>query len=182
MAQFNFDTNAVEKRESNYELLPAGWYTAQVTESEIVNLNSGNGQALKLTFEVLSDGYRNRKLWARLNVRHNNPTAEKIAQQQLRELCDSIGVVRMQDTVELHNKPVQVKVKIRKDDTGQYEDQNEITGFKPAGAGQGAPMAAMPGGTFPVPQRAAAPAANAPVVNTAPAAPAGGTPPWAKRA
>ena len=176
MAQFSFDTNTVEKRENNYELLPAGWHTAQVTESEIVNLNSGNGQALKLTFEVLSDGYRNRKLWARLNVRHNNPKTEQIAQQQLRELCDSIGVVRMQDTVELHNKPVQVKVKIRKDDTGQYEDQNEITGFKPAG-GAAAPVGARPM------QPGAAPsasAANAPVAP--PAAPAGGTPPWQKRA
>jgi len=127
-------------------------------------------------FEVLSDGYRNRKLWARLNVRHNNPKAEQIAQQQLRELCDSIGVVRMQDTVELHNKPVQVKVKIRKDDTGQYEDQNEVTGFKPAG-GAAAPVGARPM------QPGAAPsasAANAPVAP--PAAPAGGTPPWQKRA
>ena len=176
MAQFNFDTNSVEKRESNYELLPAGWYTAQVTESEIVNLNSGNGQAIKLTFEVLSDGHRNRKVWARLNVRHTNPKAETIAQQQLRELCDSIGIVRMQDTVELHNKPVQIRVKIRKDDTGQYEDQNEIAGFKPAG-GAAAPVGARPM------QPGAAPsasAANAPVAP--PAAPAGGTPPWQKRA
>ena len=175
MAQFNFDTNSVEKRESNYELLPAGWYTAQVTESEIVNLNSGNGQAIKLTFEVLSDGYRNRKVWARLNVRHTNPKAETIAQQQLRELCDSIGIVRMQDTVELHNKPVQIKVKVRKSDDPQYEDQNGVNGFKPAGAGQ-----PQVGG---IPQRAAAPA-NAPVAPTAaaPAAAGGSAPPWAKKA
>jgi hypothetical protein len=176
MAQFNFDTNSVEKRENSYELLPAGWYTAQVTESEIVKLNSGNGSALKLTIEVLQDGYRGRKVWARLNVQHSNPKAEQIAQQQLRELCDSIGVVRMQDTVELHNKPVSVKVKIRKDDTGNYEDQNEVVGFKPAGAGNSA-MQVTPGGTFPVPQRAAAPAAAAPVA-TAGAA----SPPWAKKA
>ena len=175
MAQFSFDTNSVEKRENNYELLPAGWYTAQVTESEIVPLKSGLGQALKLTFEVLSEGYRNRKVWARLNVQHRgSPQAEQIAQQQLRELCDSIGVVRMQDTVELHNKPVQIRVKIRKDDTGQYEDQNEIAGFKPAGGGQ--PQAGA------IPPRAAAPA-NAPVAQAAaPAAAGGSTPPWAKKA
>lgn len=177
MAQFQFDTNNAPKRENSYELLPAGWYTAQVTESEIVPLKSGMGQALKLTFEVLSEGYRNRKVWARLNVQHRgSPQAEQIAQQQLRELCESIGVVRMQDTVELHNKPVQIKVKIRKDDSGQYEDQNEVTGFKPAGAGQ--PIA---GG---IPQRASVPPANAPVAGpaAAPAAAAGSTPPWAKRA
>lgn len=173
MAQFNFDTNTVEKRENNYELLPAGWYTAQVTDSEIVNLNSGNGQAIKLTFEVLSDGYRNRKVWARLNVRHTNPKAETIAQQQLRELCDSIGVVRMQDTVELHNKPVQIRVKVRTDDTGQYEPQNEVAGFKPT-ANVAAPAGTMPRST---------PPANAPVAAAAaPAAAGGSTPPWAKKA
>lgn len=174
MAQFHFDTNTVEKRENNYELLPAGWYTAQVTESEIVPLKSGQGQALKLTFEVLSDGYRNRKVWARLNVQHRgSPQAEQIAQQQLRELCDSIGIVRMTDTVELHNKPVQIKVKVRKSDDPQYEDQNEVNGFKPAGAGQ-----PQVGG---IPQRAAVPPANAPAA-AAPAAAGGSTPPWTKKA
>lgn len=167
MAQFQFDTGSVEKRESNYELLPAGWYPAQVTESEIVPLKSGNGQALKLTFTVLSDAYRGRKIWARLNVKHTNSQAETIAQQQLRELCESIGVARLSDTVELHNKPVQIKVKVRKDDTGQYEDQNEVSGFKAAG-GQGIAPAVPPG------RPAGAPAA--------PAANAASTPPWAKRA
>ena len=174
MAQFNFDTNTVEKRENNYELLPAGWYTAQVTESDIVQLKSGNGRAIKLTFEVLSDGYRNRKVWANLNVQHNNPQAEQIAQQQLRELCDSIGVVRMQDTVELHNKPVQIRVKVRKSDNPQYEDQNDIAGFKAVG-GSPAHGQAMTAGMA---QRAATPDAAA-----APAAASGGsTPPWAKKA
>lgn len=174
MAQFNFDTNSVEKRENNYELLPAGWYTAQVTESEIVPLKSGQGQALKLTFEVLQDGYRNRKVWSRLNVRHSgSPQAESIAQQQLRELCDSVGIVRMQDTVELHKKPVQIKVKIRKDDTGNYEDQNEVTGFKPAG-GSPAHGQAMAAGMA---QRSAPPAAAAPA-----AAAGAASPPWAKKA
>ena len=172
MAHFSFDTGSVEKRESNYELLPAGWYTAQVINTEIVPLKSGNGSALKLTFEVLNDGYRNRKLWLRLNVKHSNPEAERISQMQLGELCDSIGLARFQDTVELHNKPVQIKVKIRKDETGQYEDQNEINGFKLAAGAKfmetstGARAVTLPASTG---AAAAAIAAN-PV------------PPWQKRA
>lgn len=169
MANFSFDTNSVEKRENNYELLPAGWYVAQVTDSDIVTLKSGNGQAIKLTFDVLSEGYRGRKVWSQLNVRHNNPKAEQIAQQQLRELCDSIGIVRMSDTTELHNKPVQIRVKVRTDDTGQYEPQNEVAGFKAAG---GAPAPAM---QIPARAPAAAPAASAA------AAPAAATPPWQKK-
>lgn len=174
MAQFSFDTNTAPKSERNFELLPAGWYTAQVTESEIVPLSSGLGQALKLTFEVLQDGYRNRKVWARLNIRHSgSPEAERIANEQLRELCESVGVVRMSDTVELHNKPTQIRVKIREDKTGKYEPQNEVIGYKPVAGGAAAPMAAaMPGSA---PRPSAAPAA-------ANAAAAGSTPPWAKKA
>ncbi len=179
MAQFNFDTNTVEKRESNFDLLPAGWYTAQVTESDIVALKSGNGRAVKLTFEILQDGYRNRKVWAQLNVQHTNPQAEQIAQQQLRELCDSIGIVRMNDTVELHNKPVQIKVKVRKSDNPQYEDSNDITGFKPVGGSPVHGQAIAAG----MAQRAATPPANASVAPAAAAPAAGGsTPPWAKKA
>lgn len=167
MAQFSFDTSGVEKRNNTYELMPAGWYTAQVTNSEIVTLKSGNGQAIKLTFDVLSEGYRGRKVWTQLNVRHTSEKAESIAQQQLRELCDSIGLVRFNDTVELHNKPVQIRVKIRKDETGQYEDQNEVAGYKSA-AGAAAIPASAP--RSPVPPAAAPAASGAPV------------PPWQKRA
>lgn len=175
MAQFAFETGSVEKRDNQYELLPAGWYPAQVTESEIVSLKSGNGQAIKLTFEVLADGYRGRKVWSRLNVRHSNPKAEGIAQQQLRELCEAIGLARFNDTTELHHKPVQIKVKIRKDETGQYEDQNEVSGFKPVAA-NGAALS-MPG----IPGQANL-APRPPVTPAAPAAAAGAVPPWAKRA
>lgn len=164
MASFSFDTSTVAPRENNYELLPAGWYVAQITDSDIVVLKSGNGQAIKLTFEVLSDGYRGRKIWAQLNVRHNNQQAEQIAQQQLRELCDSLGIVRMNDTAELHNKPIQVKVKVRKSDNPQYEDQNDISGYKAAG-GASAP-------SMMTPPRAAAPAASATAASS---------PPWAKK-
>jgi len=176
MARFNFNTGSVEKRENNYELLPAGWYIAQASESDIVALNSGNGQALKLTFDILSDQGRGRKVWSRLNIQHTNPKAETIAQQQLRELCDSIGIVQMQDTVELHNKPVQIRVKIRKSDDPQYEDQNEIAGFKPVdGAASGG--AAVPPSSTPRPFSAAANTAAAPTTS----APAGSSPPWAKK-
>ena len=175
MAQFDFDINSVEKRESNYELLPAGWYTAQVVESALNDLKSGNGRAIKLTFQVLSDQFRGRKVWMQLNVRHNNPQTETIAQQQLRELCEAIGLPRMTDTTQLHNRPMQIRVKVRKDDSGKYEDQNEVSGFKPVAAGS-------PTATMPMPQRT--PPAFPAFQVGAPAAPAaeGAVPPWMKRA
>ena len=178
MAQFSFDSTTAPKSERSFELMPAGFYTAQATESEIVPLASGLGQALKLTFEVLQDGYRNRKVWARLNIRHSgSPETERIANEQLRELCESVGVVRMSDTTELHNKPVRIRVKISEDKTGKYEPQNEVIGYKPVGG------TAVHGQQISVSmaQRASFPAANSPAASAPAAAAAGSTPPWAKK-
>lgn len=162
MANFSFDTSTVAPRENNYELLPAGKYTCLVSDSVIQPLKSGNGTALKLTITVLQEGYAGRKLFSNLNVQHTNPTAEQIAQQQLRELCDAIGISRMTDTAELHNKPFIARVKIRKSTDPQYEDQNEVAGYAPAG------VSIAP----------AAPRAGVPSASPA----AGSLPPWAKKA
>lgn len=168
MATFAFDPSTVEKRSNSFDLLPAGNYVAQITDTEIVDLKSGNGTALKMTVTVLQEGYNGRKIFCRLNIRHTNPKAQEIAQQQLRELCEAIGLARLSDTTELHNKPFIARVKIRKDDTGQYEPQNEISGFRPLGSTSAPP--AFSHVPAPIPAGAMQ-AANA-----------GGTPPWQKRA
>jgi hypothetical protein len=174
MANFSFDTSTVAPRENTYELLPAGSYPAVVEESDIQALKSGNGSAMVLTFRVVDGQFMGRKIWARLNVRHSNPEAERIAQQQLRELCDAIGLARMQDTTELHNKPVTIRVKIREDKTGQYEPRNEIAGYKQLGGSQGHAHAMVASGVAARASAASMPAAVA--------APAAATPPWQKRA
>ena len=178
MAQFQFDTSTVAPRDNDYSLLPQGDYLAQVTDSAMAPLKSSNGTGLKLTFTVLQQGYNGRKVFVNLNVQHSNPETEKISQQQLRELCEAVGVSRLQDTVELHNKPVTIRVKIRegnlkdkmRPELGKYDDQNEVTGYKPAAGGAPAAPSFSP---RPGP---AAPAA------AAPAAAGASVPPWQKRA
>ena len=53
------------------------------------------------------------------------------------------GVLQVDDTAQLHGRPVRAKVKIRKDPSGQYEEQNEVSGFE-AGAGAAAPAIQSP--------------------------------------
>lgn len=160
MALFQFDATNVERRPNTFELLPAGWYTAQITESSIEPLRSGNGEALKLTFQILQDGYNGRKVWSRLNVKHTNAQTEKIAQQQLAELIDATGIGKIhRDTSELHMRPVQIRVKIRKDETGQYEDSNDVAGFRALSGGS---PTQMPGPVVAAAAASAAPRAAAP--------------------
>lgn len=154
MATIQFDATAVEPQQS-LDPIPAGTYLAQVTESDLRPLKSGNGDGMQLTFEVLDGPFAHRKVWANLNVRHNNESAQRIGQQQLSALCHAAGVLRLADTTQLHNKPVRIRVAIRKDE--QYGDKNEIKGFE-AAAGIAAPSLSAQKSA---PPKAAAPWAKA---------------------
>ena len=131
MASFTFDATAVEPQQSSGPI-PAGAYLAQVIESDLKHLKSGNGMGLALTFQIIDGEHKNRRLWANLNVQHSNPNAEHIGQQQLSSLCRALNVLQLKDTTQLHNKPLKVRVKIRID--AIYGDKNEVTAYEPAAA------------------------------------------------
>lgn len=134
MAYFSFNAASVAPDVSR-ELLPAGTYNARIIESDVKPLKSGNGDGLALTFEVLDGPHAKRRLWASLNVRHSNPTAQGIAQQQLSSICHAVGVMNLAETSQLHNKPLKIRVKIRKDDA--YGDKNEVSGYEAIGGAAG---------------------------------------------
>ena len=156
MAQINFNAANVAPQEA-FSVIPAGQYIAQIEESEIKATKSGTGQMLKLKYRVLDGQYKNRIVFSNVNIVNQNPEAEKIGQRQLSGICHAVGVLQLQDTAQLHNKPVKIKVKVRVDDTGKYDDQNEVAAVEAAAPGLVVPTAAAP-------------------------APAGNAAPWAKRA
>ena len=128
MANLNgFNANEVEPT-STFEPLPAGKYLAAITESEMKPTKSGSGSYLQLTFTVLEGEYKNRVLWARLNLNNPNATAVKIARGELSAICRAVGVLQPRDSVDLHNLPLVITVKLKKrDDTGELT--NEIKGY-----------------------------------------------------
>lgn len=147
-----FDAGAVEPA-SPYEPLPAGRYRVVVVESEEKPTRAGGSSYVQFTFEVLDGPHVGRKLWSRLNL--NNPSAQavQIARAELSALCRAVGVLTPQDTSELHDLPLDVKVSLRvRPDTG--ETTNEVKGYYPAaadGAGAAPRPAAPAAGQRPVP-------------------------------
>ena len=132
----NFNANEIEPTVS-FDPLPAGKYLAAVTESEMKPTKSGNGSYLQLTFTILDGEYKNRVLWARLNLNNPNATAVKIARSELSAICHAVGVLQPKDSVQLHNLPLVITVKLKKrEDTGELT--NEVKGYakKEAAAGQ----------------------------------------------
>lgn len=174
MAQLpaTFDPNEIP--DDDYDLIPPGHYLAQVIESEIAETKNGTGQMATLTFEIMEGEFERRRVWERLNIINANPDAQRIAQQQLKRLCDATGAGVINDTEELHFKPLMIKVGIRKDKGGQYRDQNSIKAYRPA-------QSAAPA---PTPQRSAPAAAQQPQPQAAPppSAANGQRRPWGNRA
>jgi len=141
MADLNgFNANEVEPTTS-FDPVPAGKYLAAVTESEMKATKSGNGSYLQLTFTIVEGEYKNRVLWARLNLNNPNATAVKIAQGELSAICRAVGVMQPKDSAELHNLPLILTVKVKKrSDTDELT--NEIKGYEAKAAAAGQPQQA----------------------------------------
>ena len=164
----HFDASTVAPAQA-YSPLPAGKYLAMITESEMKATKAGTGEYLQLTIEVQDGEFKGRKVFDRLNLKNANVTAVEIAQRQLSALCHATGVMQLQDSEQLHFKPVIVKVSVQHD-AGQ-EPSNVVKGYEAPTGTMGQQSAYVP----PV-RQASAPAHMAPPA----AAPARAAAPWAK--
>jgi hypothetical protein len=191
MALLRFDASQVEPNKP-LEPIPAGFYNARIIESEMKPTKNQDGAYLALTLEILDGQYQGRKIFDRLNLQNPNAQAMEIAYRTLSAICHAVGVYQVNDSSELHGRPLSVKVSLRPAQTNSqtgdhYEAINEVKGYKAiegstAQLNTGMPPAAPPPQAPPPqappawqPPPAAAPATPPPA---APAAP----PPWAKAA
>lgn len=138
----NFDANTVDPA-SSFDPIPAGKYVAAITESEMKPTKSGTGHYLELTFDILDGQYKGRKVWSRLNLDNPNAQAVQIARGELSAICRAVGIMQPQDSIELHNLPLSIKVACKKrDDTGEIT--NEIKGYEKKEAALSTTPAANP--------------------------------------
>lgn len=137
-----FDSASVTP--TSFDVLPAGEYVMAIVESEKRQANSGNGEYVALTLEVLEGEYSGRRLWENLNLWNRNETAVQIARGTLSAICKAVSVPAPRDTAELHDMPMICKVAVgKRKDTG--EDENRIKSYKPRAVGGGAAAAPTPG-------------------------------------
>ena len=158
-----FNVNELPQGNGNFEPLPAGWYTATISQSELKATKAGNGQYIKLRYDITGPSHQGRVVFGNLNIKNANPKAEEIGRQQLGDIMRAIGLAKVTDTDQLIGGQISIKLEVKQDE--QYGASNEVKGFKSL-SGSAAPAAAV------IPAKAAAPA---------PAAPAKAAPPWAKK-
>jgi len=149
--------------------VPAGEYPAQIIDSEMRATASNAGQYLSLTHQIIDGPFKGRLVWARLNLDNPNAQTVEIANRQLSAICHAVGILKVTDSLQLHNRPLMIRVEFVPAGTDRRgrtrdRDSNEIKGWKklegeaPAAASASA-QAAMPGVPAPAIPRTAAPAA-----------------------
>ena len=128
LAGYNFNAEEVEPS-SSFDPIPAGWYTAIISNSEMKATRDGYGEYLSLTLQIIEGQYENRLVFARLNLKNANDKAVDIARKDLAAICRAVGVMSPQASEELHDIPLMIKVKVRPA-SGEYEASNDIGGYK----------------------------------------------------
>lgn len=143
MAQINFDANTVAPNSGQPDPVPSDWYKASIDESEMKPTKDGTGTFLQLRYAIIEGAYKGRKVYARLNLRNQSAQAQEIGFAELSAVCHATGVMQLQDSQQLHNIPVNLKVKLRPAD-GEYDATNEVKAVKHISEQVGNPTTSAP--------------------------------------
>ena len=109
--------------------MPAGAYLVKTLDASFSPLKSGNGHGVNITYEIIEGQHSKRRIWSSLNVIHSNPEAQRIAQSELKKLCDACGVTVTDTTTHvLIGKVLRIKLKIRTDE--KYGEKNAVIGYE----------------------------------------------------
>lgn len=148
MAHLNgFDAHEVEPN-VGFDPIPARKYLAVISSSEMKPTKAGTGEYLELELEVIEGQYKGRKLWDRLTLKHPNDLTVQIAKGTLSSICRAVGVMKPNDSVELHNLPMTISVGCKKrEDNGELT--NVIKGYAKRETSAPRPVATANGSTPP---------------------------------
>ena len=152
----SFNVSDLPESSKNFSPLPAGWYTANISEAEIKQTKAGTGEYISVKYSITGPTHQGRGIYGNVNIKNPTPKAEEIGRQQLGEIMRAIGLARIDNTDQLIGKSLSIKLEVKLSE--QYGDGNEVKGFK-----------ALEGGSMPSPMSASAPAV------------AKAAPPWAKK-
>ncbi len=158
MAKVDWDETEYEEGRSGFEALPKGRYSARITDIEKRDTKSKTGYMFCPEFTLDGEQFKNRKVWAQLNVSNPSEIAQRIGREQWNSLIVACGfeIGTVKDTDKLVGKRLIVLVDIEKDQDGS--PRNKVTGFFPHDGS--APAPGTSGGTRTGRTSGSAPAAS----------------------
>ncbi len=116
---------------TSFDPIPIGWYLATITSSDVKATKDGTGTYIDLQFTVVGPEYVGRIIFEKINIRNNSQKAEEIGLGTLRSLLAAASLPAIEDSDELLNATVEIKVGLEKPQEG-YEQRNNIKEFRAA--------------------------------------------------
>jgi len=138
-----FNTKGKEEM-GDFTAIPAGEYIAKIVKSEMKLTKKAEeendpslGQMLSLQFEIIGPEQKGRMFFRNLNLVNQNEVAVQIAEKELTSICKAVGLVAIQDSAELHGKPMLCKLVVKEPSDkekkqGYTDSKNEVRAYKPA--------------------------------------------------
>lgn len=132
-----FNTKGQEEM-GDFSAIPGGEYLAAIVKSEMKLTKKAKeeedpslGQILNLQFKILNGEHKGRVFFRGLNLINQNETAVEIAQKELTSICKAVGKVVIQNSDELHNIPMMVKLIVKEPSEqekkqGYSDPKNEV--------------------------------------------------------
>jgi hypothetical protein len=118
---------------TSFNLLPVGVYPAQIIEAAVSQPQSLDGYGIDLTWQIAEGEHENRRVWQRITFQHSSNQAQDIGRREFKDLCDACGITKGFNSVEpLKFIPCKIRVGIKKDKDGVYDDKNKVTRVWPA--------------------------------------------------
>lgn len=165
IGEFLEGVEAAQPYSGGSKIYPAGDYTVMLTSADLVQAKSGNDM-IAAVFTILEGEYNNEKIYENFVVGHPTVATRERFKSKLKALAAGCGFPNAQDSSELLNTPLGLKLTVYKKDGKDQQGIDEYVRIDPRG-GQRQPAA--------TPITRAAPSAAAPARTAA-----AGAPPWVK--
>lgn len=130
MANLSFNS-AGKDSGGDFEPLPVGDYNAMIIETDVRPNKKGTGQYLLVVSHILDEEYAGRRVYDYINIDHPNDKVVAIAERTLAELCNAVGVLEFEDTQELHDIPMVVRLKVEAGNE-QFGPSNKVKKYMAA--------------------------------------------------
>lgn len=111
----------------DFSPVPPGKYVVSATSSEMKDTSTG-GQMLVLNFNIIAGPYTGKGFVTRLNLVNSNPTAVKIANEELATITRAANFTQLTDSDQLNGVAMIAVLKLVPGD-GKYGPSNEPTGY-----------------------------------------------------
>jgi hypothetical protein len=123
--KLGFDPSQYQDMNTDFDPIPNGEYKAIIADIEEKTSRAGDNY-LNLKIQIIDGENEGRLLWECLNLWHSNTKPKEIAEKTLATICRAVNLQRLEDTHELLDKPMLIKVKVTPP-KGEYPAGNRIT-------------------------------------------------------